>query len=52
VATFVDPAGNLIKTFSHQCLTPGQVVDLKATVVRHDTYKDARQTIVNRPAVQ
>lgn len=51
VATFVTPEGNILKTFSHQTLLRGAVVDLKATVVRHDTYKGVNQTVVNRPVV-
>lgn len=52
IATFVTADGNILKAFSHQTLTPGQKVSLKATVVRHDTYKGVHQTVVNRPAVQ
>lgn len=52
IATFVDPNGNIIKTFTHQVLLPGTKVDLKATVVRHDVYKGINQTIVNRPVVE
>ncbi len=51
IATFVDAAGNILKCFSHQSLTPGQKVSLKATVVRHDTYNGVNSTIVNRPVV-
>jgi hypothetical protein len=51
VATFVTADGNVLKAFSHQTLNPGQKVNLKATVVRHDTFKGANQTVVNRPVV-
>lgn len=51
VATYLTAEGDILKLFSHQTLKPGQVVDLKATVVRHDTYKGTNQTVVNRPVV-
>ena len=51
IATFVDANGNVIKTFGHQSLVAGTKVDLKATVVRHDTYKGSNSTIVNRVVV-
>ena len=51
IATFVSPDGDIIKMFSHQALLPGTKVNIKATTVRHDTYKGINQTIVNRPVV-
>ena len=51
IATFVDPNGNIIKTFSSQCLLRGQVVDVKATPQRHDEYKGVKNTVVNRLVV-
>lgn len=51
IATFVTADGNILKSFSKQDLKPGQVINLKATVVRHDIYKGTHQTIVNRPVV-
>lgn len=52
VATFLTAEGDVLKLFSHQTLKPGQIVNLKATVVRHDNYKGTNQTVVNRPTIE
>jgi hypothetical protein len=48
--TFTDLFGNVVKWFSshNQCWTIGQQVSVKATVKRHDVWKDINQTVITR----
>ena len=51
---FEDEPGNILKWFSSKSLDGlevGDVVDIKATVKKHDSYKDVPQTLVSRAVV-
>ena len=54
LVTFEDEPGNLIKWFASvdlDAINTGDVVDLKATVKRHDEYKRVKQTLVTRAKI-
>jgi hypothetical protein len=49
ILTFLTPENNIVKWFSNPAgLTPGQDYVMKATVRRHSTYNDVKETVVNR----
>jgi hypothetical protein len=54
LVAFEDATGNLIRWFAStnlDTIEKGDVVDIKATVKKHDTYKDVKQTMVNRAKI-
>jgi hypothetical protein len=54
LVTFEDTPGNLIKWFASvelDNIDKGDVVDLRATVKKHDDYKGVKQTMVNRAKI-
>jgi hypothetical protein len=54
LVTFENEPGDLIKWFSSKSLddlNEGDVIDLKATVKKHDEYKGTKQTLINRAVV-
>lgn len=54
LVAFEDETGNLIRWFSStnmDNLNQGDVVDIKATVKKHDTYRDVNQTMISRAKI-